>query len=230
MLKFLYLFFIALFISFQAHSQEFIIKGTVMDASSRQPMEASTIYAESIQDSTLITYTISEQNGTFSLEGKTALKEVNLYFSFNGFKSIVKRIALKSTLDLGVIEMEEQAQELKGVQVTGERVPVIIKKDTLEFNADSFKTRPDATVEDVLKKLPGVEVDSDGKITVNGKAVSQVLVNGQVFFSNDPKVATKSLPKEIINKIQITDTKTKTQEFTGEAGDGETKTINLTIK
>lgn len=228
--KFLYLFFIAFFLSFQINAQEFLVKGTLLDAASKQPMEASTIYAESIQDSTLITYTISEQNGTFSLEGKTSLKEVNLYFSYNGYKSLVKKIALKSQVDLGVIEMEEQAQELKGVQVVGERVPVTIKQDTLEFNADSFRTRPDATVEDVLKKLPGVEVDNDGKITVNGKEVSQVLVNGQVFFSSDPKVATKSLPKEIISKIQIMDTKTKTQEFTGEAGDGETKTINLTIK
>ncbi|MEJ1224087.1 outer membrane beta-barrel protein [Sediminicola sp. 1XM1-17] len=228
--KFLYLFFIAFLLSFQINAQEFLVKGTLLDASSKQPMEASTIYAESIQDSTLITYTISERNGTFALEGKTALKEVILYFSYNGYKSLVKKIALKSQVDLGVIEMEEQAQELKGVQVTAERVPITIKKDTLEFNADSFKTRPDATVEDVLKKLPGVEVDSDGKITVNGKEVSQVLVNGQVFFSSDPKVATKSLPKEIISKIQITDTKTKIQEFTGEAGDGETKTINLTIK
>ncbi len=133
-------------------------------------------------------------------------------------------------IKLGNIPLEEQAQELKGVKVVGERVPIIIKKDTMEFNADSFKTRPDATVEEVLKKLPGVQVDSDGKITVNGKEVNKVLVNGQVFFSNDPKVATKSLPKEIIDKIQITDTKTKTQEFTGEEGDCENKTINLTIK
>tara|TARA_R110002051_G_scaffold7465_2_gene33825 strand:+ start:134 stop:2908 length:2775 start_codon:yes stop_codon:yes gene_type:complete len=230
MLKCLYLFLIALFLSFQVNAQEFLLKGTVLDASSKQPMEASTIYAESIQDSTLITYTITEQNGTFVLEGKTSQKEVNLFFSYNGYKPLVKKIALKKQVDLGVIEMEEQAQELKGVQVVGERVPVTIKQDTLEFNADSFKTRPDATVEDVLKKLPGVEVDNDGKITVNGKEVSQVLVNGQVFFSSDPKVATKSLPKQIISKIQIMDTKTKTQEFTGEAGDGETKTINLTIK
>ncbi len=140
------------------------------------------------------------------------------------------KVEVKPLLELGTVQMEEQAEELKGVNVIGERVPITVKKDTLEFNADSFKTRPDATVEDVLKKLPGVEVDSNGKITVNGKEVSQVLVNGQVFFSKDPTVATKSLPKDIISKIQITDTKTKTQEFTGEAGDGDTKTINLMVK
>tara|TARA_R110002020_G_scaffold475959_1_gene714954 strand:- start:31097 stop:33874 length:2778 start_codon:yes stop_codon:yes gene_type:complete len=220
----------SLFFCFQSNAQEFLIKGRVVDMADQKPLEATTIYAESVKDSSLITYTISRQDGRFELEGNTALKEVNLFFSFNGYRPLNMKVVLKPTIDLGDLQLEEQAQELKGVQVTGERVPITIKKDTLEFNADSFVTRPDATVEDVLKKLPGVEVDSDGKITVNGKEVNQVLVNGQVFFSNDPKVATKSLPKDIISKIQITDTKTRAQEFTGEEGDGETKTINLTIK
>ncbi len=202
----------------------------MVDALSKQPLEATTIYAESPRDSSLVVYTISDEDGFFELEDRSDLNELNLFFSFNGYKTLSMRISLKALVKLGNIPMEEQAQELKGVSLVGERVPIIIKKDTMEFNADSFKTRPDATVEEVLKKLPGVQVDSDGKITVNGKEVDKVLVNGQVFFSNDPKVATKSLPKEIIDKIQITDTKTKTQEFTGEEGDGENKTINLTIK
>ncbi|HLT51642.1 MAG TPA: outer membrane beta-barrel protein [Arenibacter sp.] len=211
-------------------SQNFVISGTLIDEDSKAPLEASTIYAESIKDSVLISYTISDQNGKFELEGKTNLKEVKMYFTFNGYKSMVMDIALKPKVNLGQVQMEQQSQELDEVQVVAERIPIAIKKDTLEFNADSFKTKPDATVEDMLKKLPGVEVDTDGKITVNGKEVNQVLVNGQVFFSNDPKVATKSLPKDIISKIQITDTKTKRQEFTGEAADGENMTINLTIK
>lgn len=217
------------FFSFSS-AQDFSIKGKVLDAYSKEPLEAATIYAESPKDSSLVAYGISAADGTFDIEEKTSLKALNLFFTYNGYKSIVMKLEIKPIIDLGVIQMEEQAEELKGVSVIGERAPITIKKDTLEFNSDSFKTRPDATVEDVLKKLPGVEVDSDGKITVNGKEVSQVLVNGQVFFSNDPKVATKSLPKEIISKIQILDTKTKEQEFTGEAGDSETKTINLTIK
>tara|TARA_R110002051_G_scaffold58777_3_gene107951 strand:+ start:1416 stop:4187 length:2772 start_codon:yes stop_codon:yes gene_type:complete len=213
-----------------SNAQDFLIKGKVVDLETKNPLEATTIFAESILDSTLITYSITDQNGDFELEGKTSLKEFNLFFSYNGYKTLKMKIAKKAIIDLQTVQLEEQFEELKGVQVSGERVPITIKKDTLEFNADSFKTRPDATVEDVLKKLPGVEVDSNGKITVNGKEVNQVLVNGQVFFSNDPKVATKSLPKEIISKIQISNTKTKEQEFAGEDGDGETKTINLTIK
>lgn len=211
-------------------SQDFVLSGKIVDAITQAPLEASTIYAESVKDSTLVSYTVSDQKGVFELEGDTSLKEVNVFFSYNGYKPHYIKVKLESQVDLGKVQLEEQAQELEGVLIVGDRVPITIKKDTLEFNADSFKTKPDANVEDVLKKLPGVEVDSDGKITVNGKEVDQVLVNGQVFFSNDPKVATKSLPKDIISKIQISDTKTKEQEFSGEEGEGETKTINLTIK
>lgn len=226
--------FLAIFLSILffsvSFSQDFALSGKVVDAITNVPLEASTIYAESVNDSTLISYTISDQSGGFELEGKTHHKEVKLFFTYNGYKPLMMNIKLKENIDLGKIQLEEQAEELDEVRLVGQRIPIVIKKDTLEFNADSFKTKPDATVEDVLKKLPGVEVDSDGKITVNGKEVDQVLVNGQVFFSNDPKVATKSLPKDIISKIQISDTKTKRQEFTGEDADGESKTINLTIK
>lgn len=223
-------FLLCIFLFSISSAQEFKVTGTVVDALSKQALEATTIYVESPRDSSLITYTISDKNGFFELEDRSNLEQLDLFFSFNGYKTLRMEVGLKPLIKLGTVQLEEQAQELKGVNVVGERVPITIKKDTMEFNADSFKTRPDATVEEVLKKLPGVQVDSDGKITVNGKEVNKVLVNGQVFFSNDPKVATKSLPKEIIDKIQITDTKTKTQEFTGEEGDGENKTINLTIK
>ncbi len=210
--------------------QEFKITGTVVDSETKEVLEATTVYIESPKDSSLVTYTISDEKGFFEIKDRSYLKELNLFFSFNGYKTSALKIPRKPSTELGLVQMEQQAEQLKGIAVVGDRVPITIKKDTLEFNADSFKTRPDATVEELLKRLPGVEVDSDGKITVNGKEVNQVLVNGQVFFSNDPKVATKSLPKEIISKIQITDTKTKAQEFTGDKGSGETKTINLTIK
>ena len=216
------------FSSLQA--QDFLIKGKIVDSKTKEPLDATTVYAEIIKDSTLVTYTISDQNGNFELEGKTAYKKLRVLFSYNGYKSLSMEVERKPLVELGTVQLEEAAMELNAVNVVAERVPITIKKDTLEFNSDSFKTRPDATVEDVLKKLPGVEIDTDGKITVNGKEVNQVLVNGQVFFSNDPTVVTKSLPKDIISKIQITDTKTKEQQFSGDAGDGETKTINLTIK
>ena len=129
-----------------------------------------------------------------------------------------------------MIKMELATNELGEVTVVSERAPVTVKSDTLEFNAASFNTRQDANLEEVMKKLPGVEVDAQGNITVNGKPVSRILVNGKEFFGNDPKIATKNLPKEIIDKIQVVDTKTKSEEFTGKAGNPDDKTINVTIK
>src|SRR5690606_2310571 len=220
-----------LFFGMLASAQEYEITGKVIDSQTNEPLEASTIYVESVKDSSMVAYTITDQNGDFVLEARTNSDKLNLFITYNGYKPNVRLLELdQKNIALGSVGLELQAEELEGVSVVGERVPLVIKKDTLEFNADSFKTRPDSNVEDVLKKLPGVEVDINGKITVNGKEVDKVLVNGQEFFSSDPKVATKSLPKEIIDKIQITDSKTKTQEFTGEEGDGETKTINLTVK
>lgn len=211
-------------------AQEFQIKGRVIDSISKSPLEAATVHTESLTDSTLIQYSITDLDGRFNMEGRTSHKRIRVVFSYNGFKTIEKIIDTSPNIDLGLIPMVEQAEQLEGVSVIGSRAPITIKKDTLEFNAASFKTRPDATVEEVLKKLPGVEIDGDGNITVNGKQVDKVLVNGQIFFSSDPKVATKSLPKEVISKIQITDTKTQEQEFSGDEGDGNTKTINLTLK
>ncbi len=226
-----YLAFVSLLFSFTStYGQDFLIKGKIVDATNGNPLEAATIYAETVKDSVLISYTITNSDGNFTLEGRTSYKKARLGISYNGYKSKSLEVDLKPSLELENIVLEEQAQELEGVDLVGERVPITIRKDTLEFNSDSFKTRPDATVEDVLKKLPGVEVASDGTITVNGKEVNKVLVNGQVFFSTDPKVATKSLSKDLISKIQITNSKTKEQEFIGEEGDGENKTINLLLK
>lgn len=225
---YLLLFFVGLQ---QAIAQDFHITGKVIDAGTREGLEASTVYVERLQDSSMISYSITDRSGAFDLALDTREKQVKLFISYTGYQTQSRNITLdKRHIALDEISLEVLAEELEGVDVVADRIPVQIKKDTLEFNTASFKTRPDASVEDVLKKLPGVEVDLNGNITVNGKPVNRVLVNGQVFFDSDPKVATRSLPKDVVEKIQITDTKSRTEEFTGDQADGENKTINLTIR
>src|SRR6185436_13026461 len=99
------------------------------------------------------------------------------------------------------------SKTLDEVLVIAERPPVVIKKDTIEFNASAFKTLPTALVEDLLKKLPGVEVDQDGNIRVNGRVVNRILVDGKDFFGGDPKIATRNLPAHLIDKVQVVDAK-----------------------
>ncbi len=212
-------------------AQEFELKGKVIDNTTKTPLESATIYLESIKDTTLITYTISGKDGTFELAARTKLKEVNLLVAFNGFQTYKKKVRLnKPIIQLADILMEPASNELDAVQIVAIRAPITVKKDTLEFNADSFKARPDATVEDLIKKLPGVEIDSEGKITVNGQEVNKILVNGKPFFGNDPNIAIKNLTKEIVDKIQVTSTKSESEEFTGKKGTSEEKTINIELK
>ncbi|MDT0645861.1 outer membrane beta-barrel protein [Zunongwangia sp. F260] len=218
-----------LFITGKAFSQDFEITGKVVDEIG-VPLESATIYLEKAADSSLVTYTISEKNGNFRLTGTTTAPKANLYISFAGYQSHRETLEIKEQIELPTIALNIQDNELEEVMVTATRAPITIKKDTLEFNAGSFSTRQDANLEELMKKLPGVEVDNQGNITVNGRPVSRILVNGEEFFGDDPKIATKNLPKEIIDKIQVTDTKTRSEEFTGKPGDPENKTVNITIK
>ena len=221
---------VCFFVSFGfAQNSTYKISGKVVSADEQLPLESATIYLETLKDSTLISYTISDKNGLFFLEGKSVFKQCNLTVSYLGYEPFVTTIDLeKGGADLKTIAMKA-ANELDAVLVKS-RAPVTIKKDTLEFNVSSFKTKQDATVEDLLKELPGVEVDEEGNITINGKPVSEILVNGKPFFGDDATIATRNLTKEIIEKVQVVDTKSQAEAYAGEDGDQTSKTINLTIK
>ena len=221
----------ALFFAINSFSQEkkFEIKGTLIAEDTNKPLESATIYLERVKDSSVVTYTISDKDGNFKIESSTYDKSLNFYVSYIGYATYFKKINIdKEKIDLKAISLSLDNQ--LGEVLVKSTAPITIKKDTLEFNVKSFKTKKDANVEDLLKQLPGVEVDEEGKITVNGKSVNKILVNGKPFFGDDPTITTKNLTKDIIEKIQIVDTKTKSEEFTGEEGDKENKTINLTIK
>lgn len=225
------LLFLFAFFSISAFSQNsFIIKGKIIEENSKLPMESVTVYLSLAKDSSLVDYTITDRNGNFSLAVKRITQPVFLKASMVGFEDYKQSIPeLTATKDFGVISLKEQSKLLGEVIIKAEAPPIRIKKDTLEFNAASFKVRPDANVETLLKQLPGVEIDTDGKITVNGKEVNQILVNGKPFFDKDGKIALQNLPSDIINKVQVTDTKTKKEELSGQVATSNNASINLTI-
>lgn len=226
------LFLLFLFLSIPVFSQNTItLKGKIVENSSKLPLESATVYLTSVKDSTIIDYTISDKNGNFLLKTRKIKQPVFLKVSFIGFKDYKQEVTeLDQDKEFGSLFIDESANVLGEVVLKSEAPPVRIKKDTLEFNASSFKVRPDSNVEALLKQLPGVEVDANGKITVNGKEVNNILVNGKPFFGKDGKVATENLPSDIIDKVQISDTKTKEEELSGQAASSENKTINLTIQ
>jgi hypothetical protein len=220
-----------LFLSPNLYSQQksFDISGKIVSNETDEPLESATIYLERERDSTLVTYTISDRNGHFNLKGRTYEDSVNLYISYLGYLTKKRKIKLEeNTIDLSTLRLIVNDNTLDEIIIRS-RAPITIKRDTLEFNVSSFRTREGATVEELLKELPGVEVDAEGNITVNGKPVNKLLVNGKPFFGDDPTIATRNLTKEMIEKVQVMDTKTDAEAFAGEEGDQENKTINLTI-
>jgi hypothetical protein len=209
----------------------FKISGKVLEKSSLAPLESATIYLTTVKDSTIVDYTISDKNGNFTLIAKKTDNPINFKISYNGYKNFTKTLDnILQENNLGTIELVENANQLDEIVLKGEIPPIRIKKDTLEFNAGSFKVNQDANVEALLKQLPGVEIDEAGKITVNGKEVNNILVNGKPFFGKDGKIATQNLPADMIDKVQITDTKTKSEELSGDASSSNESTINLTIQ
>lgn len=212
---------------FYGQTKEFKITGTIKSAEDKGLLESATVHIERLKDSSIVSYTITDAKGNFEIVGKTSDTKIKLVVSFIGFTAYKKVIDVKSQ-NIGSIFLKN-ATTLDAIVIKSS-APITIKKDTVEFNVKSFKTKADANVEDLLKKLPGVEVDAEGAITVNGKPVNKILVNGKPFFGNDPTITTRNLTKEIIEKIQITDTRTNAKAFSGEDSDGENKTINLTIK
>jgi hypothetical protein len=220
-----------LFLSFSSFAQSNItIKGKILDKNTQVPLESATVYLSSVKDSSVIDYTISDKNGFFKMYTKKITKPVFLKISYTGYQNFKQEILeITQSKDFGVLHLKDNANILNEVVVKSEAPPIRIKKDTLEFNAASFKVRPDSNVETLLKQLPGVEVGTDGKITVNGKEVNQILVNGKPFFDKDGKIALQSLPSDIIKKVQITDTKTKKEELSKQAASSDNASINLTI-
>ncbi|WP_192821098.1 outer membrane beta-barrel protein [Rufibacter sp. LB8] len=230
-MKNLYLFALLLLLGQTALAQKFTVKGTVVD-DRNSALPATTVLVLKPQDSTLVSFASTNAQGIFELKnlnnGPFLLK-----ISFVGFNPVFKRIEAPADgglVELGTVKLEPASTTLGEVLVKGQQDPVTIKKDTLEFNAGSFKTQPNAAVEELLKKLPGVQVESDGSVTVQGEKVQRVTVDGKEFFGRDPKLATKNLPADAVNKVQVYDKKSDQAEFSGIDDGQRTKTINLELK
>jgi len=181
-----------------------MVKAIVLDSVTNQPVQLATVSVLTVKDSSLVAYTVTDKNGAFILRNLHE-EPSRLLISHVGYQSIHVSLKLEKdkVIDLGKIYLSGKI--LQEVTVRGERIPVLMKKDTIEFDAEAFKTRPNAMVEDLLKKLPGIQIDMDGTITVNGHDISKIKVNGKTFFANDPTVATRNLQADMISKVQVYD-------------------------
>ena len=225
-------FLLLLLSCFSSFAQNSItLNGKILKDNTQSPIESATIYLIRVKDSSVVDYTISDKSGIFKLETKKIAENVILKISSEGYQEFSQKIEkIVANKDFGSLYLSEKINQLNEVVIQAMAPPVKVKKDTLEFNAASFKLRPDANVEALLRQLPGVTIDADKKITVNGKEVNQILVNGKSFFGEDGKVALQNLPAELIKKVQVSDTKTEEEKFTKQASTSNNASINLTIE
>lgn len=219
--------------SFSAFGQKNLsITGTVNDKTTGEAVDMATVSLLNAKDSSFVSGDMSNTKGFFTLKGASKGSYI-INITYVGYKPIYKNVTLNGqnpATSVGKISLETDAILLAETVIEGKVPEVIVKGDTVEYDADSYKTTQNAAVEDLLKKLPGAEVDKDGNITVNGKEIKKILVDGKEFFSDDPKVASKNLPAEMVKKVQVLDRKSDMARLTGfDDGDEET-VINLTIR
>lgn len=206
------------------------VSGKLVDTVGHQSLKNASVALLQTTDSAVVAVVLATETGSFSIKN-IPFGSYLLQMSFQGYQSVIKQVTLQqhnAHLQLGTFAMRPVATQL--TEVTVQQSPMVIKKDTVEYNAGSFKTKPNAVVEDLLKKLPGVTVAKDGTVTAHGEQVQRILVDGKRFFGDDPKMATKNLPPDIVDKIQVYDAQSDQSTFTGFDDGSRTKTINITTK
>ena len=219
-----------LFLSAQAFSQNGTVKGVAFDTSVNQAVPSATITVLKKKDSSLVTFSMADNNGKFELT-ELPYGEYRLLISQVNYHNTNKTFTIDAdhrNVDLGNITMYDKNKVLSEIII--EAPPVTLIGDTIQYNAGSFKTQPNANVEDLLKKLPGVKVEKDGTVKAQGEKVQKVLVDGKEFFGNDPKIATKNLPADAIDKVQVYDKLSEQAQMTGFDDGNSEKTINLKLK
>lgn len=207
------------------------ITGKILDEE-KQPLPNATVMLLRAQDSVLQQFALTDAGGQFTIKGGRPGRYL-LQATFLGYENHSQPVVVEEgqpSIGLGDIHMQPRAEMLDEVLVKEERIPLAIRKDTIEFDADAFKTQPNAVVEDLLKKLPGVEVGRDGNIRAMGENVERVTVDGKEFFGKDPKLATQNLPADAVDKVQVFDKKSDRAEFSGIDDGQREKTINLALK
>ena len=215
--------FTALTLSAQSHK----VSLQLQDASNGEPVGFATVSISTEKGQPK--YTLTDGEGKAVLE-KVRVGKYTLKAEIMGYKPHQQSLEVKADMNLGVIKLDPDTQVLDAAAVTAVGNPIIIKKDTVEYNASSFKISDDNMLVDLLKKLPGIEVSEDGTITSNGETISKITIAGKTFFLDDPQLASQNIPAKLVEKVKVVKKKSEQAEFTGiDDGDEET-VIDLTVQ
>ena len=215
----------------QGGNRKSSVSGTVIDGEDKSPVIQATIQVLSLPDSTMVTGNVTDLDGHFSIPvrpGKYVLK-----VSFVGYKTSWKQVTLtnaKPRVNTGEISLMADATLLEGVEIVAQAPEVTASEDTLVYNSSAYRVPEGSALEELVKKLPGAEVDENGKITINGKEIKKIMIDGKEFFADDPNIAMKNLPVNIIDKVRAYDKQSDMARVTGIDDGEEEAVLDLTVK
>lgn len=216
-------------ISFAVTAQDRKVTVVLQDSSTGEPVAYATVSLTKEGATSASKYALTDDKGRAELT-KVQSGTYTFKAELLGYKECAKKITVKETMDLGTVKMDQDKQVLDAASVSATGNPIVIKKDTIEYSASSFKTTDNDMLEDLLKKLPGVEVSSDGSVTANGQTISKITIDGKTFFLDDPQLASKNIPAKIVEKVKVVQKKSDQAQFTG-IDDGQEETvIDLSIQ
>ena len=220
---------LSLALSFALSAQSRSVTVLLQDSSSGEPLGYATVSLTKAGASSAYKYALTSDKGKAVLE-KVAAGTYTFKAELLGYKTFTKEITVKDDLNMGTVKVDPDKQVLDAASVSATGNPIVIKKDTVEYNASSFKTTDNDVLEDLLKKLPGVEVSEDGSVTANGQTISKITIDGKTFFLDDPQLASKNIPAKIVDKVKVVQKKSDQAQFTG-IDDGQEETvIDLSIQ
>ena len=221
---------VLLLTGFSAYAQNsFTVKLKLVDDKTSEPVSFATASLTVKGQTAAEKYVLTDAEGNASL---AKVKKGTYVFKAElmGYKSHEQEVTVDKNVDLGVIKMSEDVKVLDAASVSAVGNPIVVKKDTIEYSASSFKTSDNDMLEELLKKLPGVEVEADGSITANGETITKIMIDGKSFFLDDPQLASKNIPAKLIEKVKVVEKKSDQALFTGiDDGDEET-VIDLSLK
>lgn len=215
--------------SFTGMAQSRSVSLTLKDKSTGEPVAYATVSLKKSGEKTPYKYILTDDKGK-ALIDRVAAGSYTVKAELLGYKEYSKEITVKEAVNLGEVEMAPDTKLLDAASVTATGNPIIIKKDTVEYNASSFKTTDNDMLEDLLKKLPGVEVGEDGSVTANGQTIKKITIDGKTFFLDDPSLASKNIPAKIVEKVKVVQKKSEQAQFTGIDDGNEETVIDLSVQ
>ena len=231
-----------LFFSLGARAQVFIlndnvfqgrmsnIKATVLDSLTKEPVPFASVYVIPAKDTTITNFTLTNAEGEATLE-EVPYGNYVFHIEMMGYKPVIReRYFRQEEVDLGTVLLKQDEQFIQAATITDVGNPIVVKKDTVEFNASSFRVGANAMLKDLLKRMPGMEITDDGKVKFNGEEIDKLTVGGRTFFFNDQSAALNNLPAAVVDKIRVIDRESEETRASGIQDGNREKVLDVALK